>query len=113
MSFLLSATKPLSPDVAFHDPLFWAMYIVHLSDRRLRPETARHYISCCQTLFAEIGEQIRPLRWPLVRRTLKGFFNRWIPPPQVKKQPVTVALLNRISPSFDLKLHADRQPTGS
>ena len=101
MTFLLSASTPLSPDIAFKDPLFWAMYIVHLADRGLHPETARHYISGCQTLFAEVGDQLRPLRWPLVRRTLKGFFNQWTPPPKVKKQPITVALLNRLRESFD------------
>src|SRR5205814_10423999 len=59
MTFLLSASTPLSPDIAFKDPLFWAMYIVHLADRGLHPETARHYISGCQTLFAEVGDQDR------------------------------------------------------
>ena len=67
MTFLLSATTPMSPDIAFKDPIFWAMYIVYMADRGRTPETARHYISGCQTLFAEVGEQIRPLRWPLVR----------------------------------------------
>ena len=84
MTFLMSATTPLSPDVAFKDPIFWAMYIVYMADRNRTPETTRHYISGCQTLFAEVGEQIRPLRWPFVRRTLKGFFNNWVPPPKPK-----------------------------
>ena len=73
MSFLLSSSTPLLPDIAFKDPVFWAMFIVFQADRGLKPETVRHYISGCQTLFAEIGEQLRPLRWPLVRRTLKDF----------------------------------------
>jgi hypothetical protein len=108
MKFLLSATTPLSPDIAFKDPLFWALYIVHMADIGRTPETARHYISGCQTLFAEVGEQIRPLRWPIVRRTLKGFYNKWIPPPKSKKQPITVTLLNRLRDSFNLSIHADR-----
>ena len=108
MHFLLSASTPLSPDIAFKDPIFWAMYVVYQADRGLKPETVRHYISGCQTLFAEVGEQIRPLRWPLVRRTLKGFYNQWIPAPKIKKQPVTVALLNRLRGSFDLSIHSDR-----
>jgi hypothetical protein len=82
MRFILSASTPLIPDVAFKDPLFWAMYVVHLADKGLQPETARHYISGCQTLFAEYGENIRPLRWPLVRRTMKGFQKKWVPTPK-------------------------------
>ena len=108
LRFVDASLTPLNTEDCFKDPLFWAMYICYQSDRKLAPGTVRHYISACQTLFAEAGEDIQPLRWPLVRRAMKEFMNKWKSPPKLIKQPVTVAVLLQVRPAFKLDVYEDR-----
>src|SRR5262249_15877695 len=56
MRFLLSLSTPLSPDVAFNDPVFWAMFIVYQADRGLKPETVRHYIAAAKLFLQRLGK---------------------------------------------------------
>lgn len=69
--------------------------------------TARYYMSGIQTLYSEVGVSVKPLRMPLVKRTLKGI-ERIPRPPRHPRLPITVAVLTHIAPLINFHSHYDR-----
>ena len=79
-----------------------------MSNNGCKAGTAKYYMTGVQTLHTELGTDIKPLRMPLVKRTLKGIERIPRPPTTTPKLPITVAVLSQLSHFINLKTHHDR-----
>lgn len=105
--FLASATQRIDFSRSHDDPFLWACYVTWLGESGCCADTARHYLSGIQTLFCEIGRNIRPLRMPLVKRALTGM-RQEDKPKKPPKLPITVAVLSKLLSLLNPASHSDR-----
>lgn len=106
--FMSTASPPVDFEQSKLDPFFWACYVAWIGEAGNCADTARLYLSGIQTLFAELGLTLRPLRMSLVERALNGLQKEPRPDRPVPKKPITVSLLRQIYTSFKLSEHEQR-----
>ena len=66
--FISTASPPIDFEKVKLDPFFWGCYVAWIGEAGNCADTARLYLSGIQTLFAELGLAIYPLRMTLVKR---------------------------------------------